>query len=127
VDDSISVRRFVGHMLERAGFHVITANDGAEALRHLTDTTVHAVITDLEMPRVNGYELIEDLRRRPATRDLPVVVLTTRAGEKHLNLARRLGVKHYVSKPVDEHAFVRLIASLTAPDRVEGELAGAVR
>jgi chemosensory pili system protein ChpA (sensor histidine kinase/response regulator) len=125
VDDSISVRRFVGHMLERAGFHVITANDGAEALRYLTDTPVHAVITDLEMPRVNGYELIEDLRRRPATRDLPIVVLTTRAGEKHLNLARRLGVKHYVSKPVDEHVFVRLIASLTAPDRVEGELAGA--
>jgi chemosensory pili system protein ChpA (sensor histidine kinase/response regulator) len=127
VDDSISVRRFVGHMLERAGFHVITANDGAEALRHLTDTPVHAVITDLEMPRVNGYELIEDLRRRPATRDLPVVVLTTRAGEKHLNLARRLGIEHYVSKPVDEHAFVQLIASLTAPDRVEGELAGVAR
>ncbi|MBI4013432.1 MAG: Hpt domain-containing protein [Candidatus Rokubacteria bacterium] len=127
VDDSISVRKFVGHMLERAGFRVVTANDGAEALQQLTETAVHLVITDLEMPRVNGYELIEDLRRRPATRDLPVVVLTTRAGEKHLGLARRLGVKHYVSKPVDEQAFVRLVASLTAGQRVEPELAGAVR
>jgi chemosensory pili system protein ChpA (sensor histidine kinase/response regulator) len=127
VDDSVSVRRVVGHMLERAGFQVITANDGAEALRQLKDGPVHAVITDLEMPRVNGYELIEDLRRRPPTRDVPIVVLTTRAGDKHLTLARRLGVKHYVSKPVEEHVFVRLITSLTAPDSVAGELAGAAR
>ena len=127
VDDSISVRKFVGHMLERAGFRVVTANDGAEALQHLTENRVHLVITDLEMPRVNGYELIEDLRRRPSTRDLPVVVLTTRAGEKHLSLAQRLGVRHYVSKPVDEQAFVRLVASLTAAERVETELAGAAR
>ena len=66
VDDSISVRKFVGQMLEKASFEVITANDGAEALRRLDDTTVDLVITDLEMPRVNGYELIEDLRARAA-------------------------------------------------------------
>jgi chemosensory pili system protein ChpA (sensor histidine kinase/response regulator) len=127
VDDSISVRKFVGHMLERAGFRVVTANDGAEALQQLADTPVHAVITDLEMPRVNGYELIEDLRRRPATRNLPVVVLTTRAGDKHWSLARQLGVQHYVSKPVDEQAFVRLIRSLTAGQPAEAELAEAPR
>jgi CheY-like chemotaxis protein len=112
VDDSVSVRKFVGHMLERAGFRVFTANDGSEALHQLTETVVDVVVTDLEMPRVNGYELIEDLRRRPSTRDLPIVVLTTRAGDKHAGLARRLGVRHYVSKPVDEQAFVRLIESL---------------
>ena len=93
----------------RAGFEVLTANDGAEALERLVDTTVDVVITDLEMPRVNGYELIENLRRRPSTREVPVVVLTTRAGEKHWALARRLGVRHYVTKPVDEQAFVRLL------------------
>jgi chemosensory pili system protein ChpA (sensor histidine kinase/response regulator) len=124
VDDSVSVRKFVGHMLERAGFRVVTATDGAEALQHLGETTVDAVITDLEMPRVNGYELIEDLRRRPTTRDLPVVVLTTRVGDKHLALARRLGVEHYVSKPVDEQRFVRLIDTLTAGARAEAELSG---
>jgi chemosensory pili system protein ChpA (sensor histidine kinase/response regulator) len=113
VDDSISVRKFVGQMLEKASFEVITANDGAEALRRLGDTTVDLIITDLEMPRVSGYELIEDLRARAATRALPVVVLTTRAGAKHVNLARSLGIVHYVAKPVDEEAFVRLIVSLT--------------
>jgi chemosensory pili system protein ChpA (sensor histidine kinase/response regulator) len=115
VDDSISVRKFVGQMLERAGFDVTSAIDGADALTQLGDTTFDAVITDLEMPRVNGYELIEDLRRRPSTRDIPIVVLTTRAGEKHVKLARRLGVKHYVTKPVDEQSFVSLIRSLTTP------------
>jgi chemosensory pili system protein ChpA (sensor histidine kinase/response regulator) len=114
VDDSISVRRFVGQMLEKANFDVITANDGAEALRRLADTAVDAVITDLEMPRVNGYELIEDLRARASTRAVPAVVLTTRAGAKHVSRARRLGIAHYVTKPVDEKAFVRLIGSLTA-------------
>ena len=114
VDDSISVRKFVGQMLEKANFDVVTANDGAEALRKLADTTVDAVITDLEMPRVNGYELIEDLRARASTRAVPIVVLTTRAGTKHVSLARRLGIAHYVSKPVDEKTFVRLIGSLTA-------------
>jgi len=127
VDDSISVRKFVGQMLQKAGFTVITASDGAEALTQLTETAVHAVITDLEMPRVNGYELIEDLRRRHSTREIPVVVLTTRAGEKHLNLARRLGVKHYVTKPVEEHAFVRLIDSLTSTPAAEAALGGAPR
>jgi chemosensory pili system protein ChpA (sensor histidine kinase/response regulator) len=114
VDDSISIRKFVGQMLEKAGFQVVTANDGADALRRLGDTVVDAIITDLEMPRVSGYELIEDLRARASTRALPVVVLTTRAGAKHVNLARRLGIAHYVTKPVDEEAFVRLIVSLTA-------------
>jgi DNA-binding response OmpR family regulator len=114
VDDSISIRKFVGQMLEKAHFEVITANDGAEALRRLADTAVDAVITDLEMPRVSGYELIEDLRARASTRVVPVVVLTTRAGAKHVSVARRLGIAHYVTKPVDEEAFVRLIRSLTA-------------
>jgi chemosensory pili system protein ChpA (sensor histidine kinase/response regulator) len=127
VDDSISVRKFVGHMLERAGFRVLTATDGVEALRQLTETSVDTVVTDLEMPRLNGYELIEDLRRRPATRHLPVVVLTTRAGEKHWALARRLGVEHYVSKPVDEQAFVRLLRSIGAGEPVEPTLAETAR
>jgi len=118
VDDSVSIRKFVGQMLERAGFEVLTATDGAEALRRLAESSVDAVITDLEMPRVSGYELIEDMRSRAATRALPVVVLTTRAGAKHVSLARRLGITHYVTKPVDEDAFVRLVDSLTA--RISG-------
>lgn len=119
VDDSISIRKFVGQMLERAGFAVLTATDGAEALERLGEVSVDAVVTDLEMPRLNGYELVRDLRRRPATREVPVIVLTTRAGDKHVGLARQLGVTHYVTKPVDESRLVRLLQSLVAPPGVE--------
>ena len=112
VDDSLSVRKFVGLMLERAGLEVRTAGDGAEALSLLGAEVVDVVVTDLEMPRVNGFELIGDMRRRPETRDIPVMVLTTRAGEKHLALARRLGVEHCVTKPVDEQTFVNLVKGL---------------
>jgi chemosensory pili system protein ChpA (sensor histidine kinase/response regulator) len=115
VDDSVSVRKFVGGMLERAGFRVVTARDGAEALALLAARTVDIVVTDLEMPRLNGYELIRDLNREPATCGLPIVVLTTRAGAKHASLAKSLGVEHYVAKPVDEKSFVQLIESLAAP------------
>ena len=118
VDDSLSVRKFVGAMLEKAGFEVTTANDGADALAHMAQAEFDVLVTDLEMPRLNGYELLEDVRRRPSTRELPVVILTTRAGDKHQSLARRLGVNHYMTKPVAEEAFVRLIESL-APGGVE--------
>jgi chemosensory pili system protein ChpA (sensor histidine kinase/response regulator) len=124
VDDSVSIRKFVGQMLEKAGFRVITAVDGQDALQQLVDVRVDAIVTDLEMPRVNGYALIEDLRRRSSTREVPVIVLTTRAGEKHVGLAQRLGVRHYVSKPVDEQRFIRLVESVTT---AEAALAGAGR
>ena len=115
VDDSISVRKFVGQMLERAAFTVVTAIDGVEALERLAEAPANVIVTDLEMPRLNGYELVRDLKRRPATRDIPIIVLTTRAGEKHANLARELGVSHYATKPVEEEAFVRLVESLAMP------------
>ena len=111
-DDSISVRTHVGRLLERAGFEVGLATDGVEALAALEASPADLVITDLEMPRMNGFELIQALRRQPAWQTLPVVVLTTRAGSQYLELARWLGADHYVSKPVDEDAFVALIASL---------------
>ncbi|MEX2224515.1 MAG: Hpt domain-containing protein [Candidatus Rokuibacteriota bacterium] len=126
VDDSVSIRKFVGQMLEKAGFHVITAVDGQDALQQLMDVSVDVVVTDLEMPRLNGYALIEDLRRRSSTREVPVVVMTTRAGDKHVSLARRLGVHHYVTKPVDEQSFVRIVESIAVGERTFGSaLAGS--
>jgi len=113
VDDSVSVRKVVGGMLARARFTVHTAVDGADALEQLGERRVNVVITDLELPRLNGYELIEAMRRRPATRDVPLIVLSSRTGEKHVQAVRRLGVSHHVTKPVNEVAFVRLVASLT--------------
>ena len=119
VDDSISVRKFVGQMLERAGFDVTTAVDGTEALGRLGESAFDVMVTDLEMPRRNGYELLEDVRRRTDTRGLPIVILTTRSGAKHEALARGLGVSHYVTKPVTEDVFVRLIESLALPGSAE--------
>jgi chemosensory pili system protein ChpA (sensor histidine kinase/response regulator) len=117
VDVSVSIRKFVGQMLEKAGFQVVTAIDGHDALEQLVERTVDVVVTDLEMPRINGYALIEDLRRRPATREVPVIVMTTRAGAKHVGLARRLGVRHYITKPVDEQGFVRIVESVASRER----------
>ncbi len=81
-DDSISVRKFVGRMLEKAGYRVKLASDGLEALEIATSNECDLVITDLEMPRTNGYELMLHLRQTPATSKLPVMVVTSRAGSQ---------------------------------------------
>ncbi len=102
-DDSVSVRRVVGKMLERAGFDVTTAVDGQDAFDIvMRGESFDAILTDLEMPRMNGYELIEALRRRDENETTPICVMTTRAGAKHMDLAFALGANEYLSKPVDE-------------------------
>ncbi len=102
-DDSVSVRRVVGKMLERAGYDVTTAVDGQDAFDIvMRGETFDAILTDLEMPRMNGYELIEAVRRRSETETTPICVMTTRAGAKHMDLAFALGANEYLSKPVDE-------------------------
>lgn len=113
VDDSLSVRRLVGRMLERGGLTVETANDGQEALDKLQlDDTFDAVITDLEMPRMNGYELISALRARAQNARTPILVMTTRAGDKHQRLAFQLGANDYFTKPVNEALLLRRLGSL---------------
>lgn len=118
VDDSLSVRRLVGKMLERGQYHVTTASDGQEALDLLQlDPTYDGVLTDLEMPRLNGYELLSALRTRPDTARLPVLVMTTRAGEKHQRLAFQLGADDYFTKPVNEALLLRRLGSLLSAPR----------
>ena len=77
-----------------------------------TDSDFGLVISDLEMPRMNGYELLSTIRGRPATAELPLVVMTTRAGEKHQRLAFQLGANDYFSKPVDEALLLRRLDSI---------------
>ena len=120
VEDDSALLGFLFSALVAEGFALVAATDGQQALDLLErGLRPHVILIDLALPRVSGYELIEDLRARASTRTLPVVVLTTRAGAKHVNLARELGVEHYVAKPVDEASFVRLIESLavTTPAR----------
>jgi chemosensory pili system protein ChpA (sensor histidine kinase/response regulator) len=112
VDDSISVRKIVGKMLERNGYSVVSAHDGQEALDILRRQQFDAILTDLEMPRLNGYELIEDVRRTWNSDQLPIVVMTTRAGEKHRQLALELGANYYFSKPIDESKLLNFLRGL---------------
>lgn len=114
VDDSLSVRKVLARRLGRLGFEVTTAQDGEEALELLRAGSFEALVTDLEMPRMNGYELIESLRHRPATRDLPVVVITTRARREHGDLAHRLGADRFLTKPVDHDTLGGILRELVA-------------
>jgi chemosensory pili system protein ChpA (sensor histidine kinase/response regulator) len=108
VDDSLSVRKVLARRLGRLGLVVTTAQDGEEALELLRGERFDALVTDLEMPRMNGYQLIETVRRRPESRELPVVVITTRAGREHGDLARRLGADRSLTTPVDHAALAAL-------------------
>jgi chemosensory pili system protein ChpA (sensor histidine kinase/response regulator) len=118
VDDSISVRKFVGRMLEKAGYRVRLASDGLEALEIASQTRCDLVVTDLEMPRTNGYELLAHLRQDEKTSRIPVMVVTSRAGAKHRERAMREGAVAFMTKPVQEEPFIaavtRLIGSTSA-------------
>ncbi len=111
-DDSISVRKFVGRMLEKAGYRVKLACDGLEALEIVSQGGVDLIISDLEMPRTNGYELLMHLRQNPAVKDIPVMVVTSRAGEKHRERAIAEGARGFLVKPVQEDQLIASVAGL---------------
>jgi chemosensory pili system protein ChpA (sensor histidine kinase/response regulator) len=111
-DDSISVRKFVGRMLEKAGYRVKLACDGLEALEIVAQGGVDLIISDLEMPRTNGYELLMHLRQDPAARQIPVMVVTSRAGEKHRERAMAEGARGFLVKPVQEDQLIASVAEL---------------
>jgi chemosensory pili system protein ChpA (sensor histidine kinase/response regulator) len=117
VDDSISVRKFVGRMLEKAGYRVILAADGLEASEVIAHSGCHLVLTDLEMPRMNGYELMAHLRQDPATRQIPVMVVTSRAGAKHRDRAMKDGAVAFLTKPVQEDLLIETVEQLIGEDR----------
>ncbi|GGS31334.1 hybrid sensor histidine kinase/response regulator [Deinococcus knuensis] len=119
VDDSLSVRRHVGRSLERFGFQVTTASDGQEALeRLLAGERADLLLSDLEMPRMNGFELLRAVRSSPAHTGLPVVIMTTRAGEKHQQLAMELGASDYLAKPAEERLLQRRLTALLPAGKV---------
>jgi len=111
-DDSISVRKFVGRMLEKNGYRVILASDGLEAAELIAQHGCHLVITDLEMPRMTGYELMAQLRQSPSTRRIPVMVVTSRAGAKHRDRAMKEGAVAFLTKPVQEDQLTDAVEKL---------------
>jgi len=111
-DDSISVRKFVGRMLEKNGYRVKLAADGMEAAELVSQHGCHLVITDLEMPRMTGYELMVQLRQNPTTRRIPVMVVTSRAGAKHRDRAMKEGATAFLTKPVQEDQLIAAVEQL---------------
>jgi CheY-like chemotaxis protein len=117
VDDSPSVRRVVGNMLKANGWEVQTARDGIEALESVGRQMPAAVLLDIEMPRMDGYELLATLRSQPQYKNLPLVVLTSRAAAKHHQRAIQLGANAYVVKPYQDEELLQTLDRLVAAVR----------
>jgi chemosensory pili system protein ChpA (sensor histidine kinase/response regulator) len=103
VDDSITMRRVTQRLLERNNMRVITAKDGIEAVEVLQDHLPDIIFLDVEMPRMDGYEFAAHVRNTPRTAELPIIMVTSRVGEKHRARAIELGVNDYLGKPYQEH------------------------
>ncbi len=113
-DDSLSVRRALEQLMQDAGFEVETARDGFEALAAIQAKPTHALLVDLEMPRMNGLEVTRNLRTNADTRELPVVMITSRATDKHQAMAEQAGVTRMLGKPFSEDSLVVLVRELIA-------------
>ncbi len=109
VDDSLTVRRVTQRLLERNGYRVLLAKDGVDALRQLQDTLPDAMLVDIEMPRMDGYDLTRNLRSGAQTRDIPILMITSRTADKHRGLAYELGVNEYLGKPYREDELLELL------------------
>ena len=109
VDDSLTVRRITQRLLVREGYRVMLAKDGLEALERLAEETPTVVLSDIEMPRMDGFDLVRNLRGDARWRELPVIMITSRIAQKHRDHAGQLGVDHYLGKPYAEEDLLALI------------------
>ncbi|NET48658.1 MAG: hybrid sensor histidine kinase/response regulator [Merismopedia sp. SIO2A8] len=121
VDDSIAVRRLLALTLEKASYRVEQAKDGQDALEKLNKgQSVDVIISDIEMPRLDGYRFLAKLQASDRLRHLPVLMVTSRSGDKHRKLAMSLGATDYFSKPYDEQALINRLAEITGMPAVVG-------
>jgi chemosensory pili system protein ChpA (sensor histidine kinase/response regulator) len=109
VDDSLTVRRVTQRLLVREGYRVQLAKDGLDALEKLAEEQPSVVLSDIEMPRMDGFDLVRNLRGDARWRDLPVIMITSRIAQKHRDHAAELGVDHYLGKPYSEDDLLALI------------------
>jgi len=114
VDDSITVRKVTARLLERHNMNVITAKDGVDAVEQLQDQIPDLMLLDIEMPRMDGFEVARHMRNSPHLEGIPIIMITSRTGDKHRNLAFKLGVKGYLGKPYQEIDLLRDINALLA-------------
>jgi chemosensory pili system protein ChpA (sensor histidine kinase/response regulator) len=117
VDDSITVRRVTQRLLERNGMRVMTAKDGVDALSILQEHLPDVILLDIEMPRMDGYELATHVRADARLADIPIVMITSRVGEKHRARAIEIGVNDYLGKPYQENQLLDAIEPLVEARR----------
>jgi chemosensory pili system protein ChpA (sensor histidine kinase/response regulator) len=110
VDDSITVRKVTGRLLERNGMNVLTAKDGVDAMALLQEHTPDIMLLDIEMPRMDGFEVASKIRADDGLKHLPIIMITSRSGQKHRDRAFAVGVNDYMSKPYQEAALLESIA-----------------
>ena len=111
VDDSITVRKITGRLLEREGYRVLTAKDGVDALEQLKGELPALMLVDIEMPRMDGFDLARNVRGDPRTMDIPIIVVSSRTAPKHRSRAAGLGVNAFLGKPYEEAELVRQVAA----------------
>jgi len=119
VDDSLTVRKITSRILSRAGYQVLTATDGVDALEKMQEFTPDVMILDIEMPRMDGFALVRELRRVPLTENLPIIMITSRTANKHREYAMQLGVNTYLGKPYQEDELLQKIADFVAVHKLD--------
>jgi chemosensory pili system protein ChpA (sensor histidine kinase/response regulator) len=112
VDDSITMRRVTQRLLERRGVKVYTARDGLDAITVLQEHAVDVILLDIEMPRMDGYQFATHVRNDPKLKAVPIIMITSRSGEKHRAKAIEIGVNDYLSKPYQESVLIAAIQAL---------------
>jgi len=112
VDDSVTVRKVTSRLLERHGYDIVTAKDGVDAMEQLENVKPDLMLLDIEMPRMDGFEVTNLVRHHEVHRDLPIIMITSRTGEKHRERAFSLGVSHYMGKPFQEAELVSNVENL---------------
>lgn len=116
VDDSLTVRRVTQRLLTREGYQVVLAKDGVDALEQLQSITPDVMLVDIEMPRMDGFDLTRNVRDDERTRQIPIIMITSRTAAKHRNYALELGVNEYLGKPYQEDQLLDLIAGYVKKD-----------
>jgi chemosensory pili system protein ChpA (sensor histidine kinase/response regulator) len=116
VDDSITVRRITQRLLQREGYRVALAADGLQALERLAEELPSVILSDIEMPRMDGFDLARNIKADPRLAVLPIIMITSRIAEKHREHAMSLGVNHYLGKPYSEEELMSLVRRYTATE-----------
>ena len=107
VDDSITMRKVTGRVLERNNMEVLTAKDGVDAVEKMAERVPDLVLLDIEMPRMDGYEVAQNMKSDPRLKDVPIIMITSRTGDKHRQRAMDIGVDRYLGKPYQELELMR--------------------